>query len=221
MQYIVLVGDDHSIPFLRYPDESGLGPENGYIPPVGDSSPTQASLRDNYVLGQDEYGSTVSIPRGDHSLPIPDVAVGRLVDTAAEASHMLDVYTDTNGEITPGSALVTGYDFVADAAASVSAELSAGINSAGCGTTGSCVAIDQLIAPQGVPPTDPSVWTAADLRQQLYGSRHDVIFLAGHFSAGNLLASDYSTQLSASGGRHIHGEPYQHIGAAARLPWWL
>ncbi len=198
LKFVVLVGDDHSIPFFRYPDESGLAPESGYIPPVSDSSPTQASLRDNYVLGQDEYGSTTGIPRGDHTMPIPDIAVGRLVDTAAEASRMLDAYTAANGVITPGSALVTGYDFVADAATSVSAELSAGINQAGCSATGTCVAVDQLIAPQGVASTDPSVWTADDLRRKLYGSRHDVVFLAGHFSAGNLLASDYATQLSAA-----------------------
>jgi hypothetical protein len=198
VKYVVLVGDDHSIPFFRYPDESGLAPENGYVPPVSDSSATQAGLRNNYVLGQDEYGSSTSIPRGDHAMPIPDIAVGRLVDTAAEASHMLDAYTATNGVITPGSALVTGYDFVADAAKSVSTELSAGINQAGCSATSSCVTPDQLIAKQGAPSGDPSIWTSDNLRQKLYGSRHDVVFLAGHFSAGNLLASDYSTQLSAA-----------------------
>ena len=132
-------------------------------------------------------------------MPVPDLAVGRLVDTAAEAGHMLDAYTATNGVITPGSALVTGYDFVADAATSVAAELTAGINPAGCsGTTGSCYTPDELIAPQGVPSTDPSVWTAYQLSQKLLGSHHDVVFMAGHFSAGNLLAADYSTQLSAA-----------------------
>ena len=69
LKYIVLVGDDHSIPYFRYPDESGLGTENQYYPPVADSSTSNASLRNNYVLGQDEYGSSVDVPEGDLSLP--------------------------------------------------------------------------------------------------------------------------------------------------------
>ncbi|MDB5076133.1 MAG: hypothetical protein JWO42_2312, partial [Chloroflexi bacterium] len=89
-------------------------------------------------------------------------------------------------------------DFVAGAATSASNELSAGINPAGCSATSSCVTPDQLIAPQGAASTSPLIWTADNLRQKLYGTRHDIVFLAGHFSAANLLASDYSTQLSAA-----------------------
>lgn len=188
LQYIVLVGDDHSIPFFRYPDESGLAPENQFYPPVADSSASNASLRDNFVLGQDEYGASLDLPLSDVSLPIPDLAVGRLVKTAAEVSHLLDLYTapNTNGRITPTSSLVTGYDFVADAATNAQVELQAGTNTAP----------DTLMSPQGQPPS--ASWTANDLRQKLFGSRHDVVFLAGHFSAGGLEAADYATTLSAA-----------------------
>jgi len=186
LQYVVLVGDDRSIPFFRYPDESGLGPEDQYYPPVADSSASNASLRDNYVLGQDEYGTSVDLPLSDLSLPLPGLAVGRLVKTAAEVSHTLDVYTAANGIITPASSLVTGYDFVADAATVAQSELQAGTN----------VAPDTLISAQGQSPS--TSWTANDLRQQLLGSRHDVVFLAGHFSAGGLEAADYATSLSAA-----------------------
>ena len=183
--YVVLVGDDHSIPFFRYPDESGLGPEHQYYPPVADASAANASLRNNYVLGQDEYGAALSVPLGDLSLPIPDLAVGRLVRTAVEVSHMLDAYTAVNGVITPASSLVTGYDFVADAATTAVSELQAGTTAAP----------DTLISPQGQAPARG--WTANDLRQKLLGGRHDVVFLAGHFSAGSLEAADYATTLSA------------------------
>ena len=112
--------------------------------------------------------------------------MGRLVTKAADVSHMLDVYTANNGQINPRSSLVTGYDFVADAATNAAADLSAGL-----GTTP-----DSLISPEGQSPS--TSWTAADLQQKLLGSRHDIVFMAGHFSAGGLEAADYSTSLSAA-----------------------
>ena len=33
-------------------------------------------------------------------------------------------------------------------------------------------------------------WTATQLKSALFGTRHDLIFLAGHFSANNALAAD-------------------------------
>ena len=38
-------------------------------------------------------------------------------------------------------------------------------------------------------------WTAAQLRTKLFESRHDVIFLAGHFSANSALAADFTTSV--------------------------
>ena len=50
LQYVVLVGDDHSIPFF-YPNESGLGLRIDTYPPVGDPTVSNASLRDNGRAG--------------------------------------------------------------------------------------------------------------------------------------------------------------------------
>ena len=98
---------------------------------------------------------------------------------------MLDAYTATNGVVAPRSSLVTGYDFLADAANAVKAEFAAGT-----GTTP-----DTLITPNGKSPQDPASWTATQLDTKLLGSRHDVIFLAGHFSANSALAADFTTSL--------------------------
>lgn len=195
LQYIVIAGDDRSIPYFRYPDVAGLGPENQYYPPVGDTSASNASLRDNYVLGQDEYGASVDLPISDLSLPIPDRAVGRLVSTASDVSHMLDVYSAANGTLKPSSALVSGYDFVADAACGAQGDLTAGMPA---GST-----VDTLIQPGTQPlpsscPTRSTAWTAGDMSQKLLSGRHDIVFMAGHFSAGALEASDYATSLSAA-----------------------
>ena len=103
---------------------------------------------------------------------------------------MLDAYESTNGVIAPRSSLVTGYDFLADAATEVAAQLGAG--------TGSTV--ETLITNAGVSPGtvgDPpnASWTADHLRTKLFGPRHDVVFLAGHFSANNALAADFTSTI--------------------------
>ena len=83
---VVLVGDDDVIPFFRYPDQNGLGPEKNYQPPVDPTSASEASLRSDYILGQDEYGSKISLSLGTYAFPVPDLPVGRLVETPGEAT---------------------------------------------------------------------------------------------------------------------------------------
>ena len=84
-------------------------------------------------------------------------------------------------------AFVSGYDFLADAAEAVQAELEAGIGQPA----------DTLIAPRDQAPQDPLAWTGEQLEAQFLGSRHDLNFLAGHFSAATAL------------GRRLH-HPYDH-----------
>ena len=45
LKYVVLIGDDYAIPYFRYPDESGLGTESQFYPPVADGTSSNASLR--------------------------------------------------------------------------------------------------------------------------------------------------------------------------------
>ncbi len=191
LKYIVLVGNDHVIPFFRYPDTAGIGPESNYSPPVLDTSASQAALQSNDVLSQDAYGATTVLDVSGVELPVPDLPVGRLVDTPSEISGMLAAYINhtTGGVVaTPTSSLVTGYDFMTSGANAVEANLAAGL---GSGATD-----DTLIQPDGDPPS--SSWTANDLRTALLGSRHDLIFLAGHFSANNTLAADFSTTMNST-----------------------
>ena len=187
LEYVVIVGNDSVIPFFRYPDNALLANEKNYAPPVRDNTASQASLKLGYVLSQDAYGSQVDISFKANTFPIPNLAVGRLVETAADASTVLDAYLGTNGGVvpTPSSALVTGYDFLADAAGAVQSELEAGLGRSA----------DILITPRDISPSDPRSWTADQLRAQLLGNRHDLIFLAGHFSANSALAADYTTRM--------------------------
>jgi parallel beta-helix repeat protein len=198
LEHVLIIGHDDVIPFFRFADQALLASERNFFPPVRDNTHSQASLRLGHVLTQDKYGAIceVSLKAGD--LPLPDLAVGRLVETAAEVSAMFEAYAGTVGGLAPvpNSSLVTGYDFLADAAAAVQAQLVDGIG------VGAGLAHDALIAPSALSPqADPAateIWTAQDLRELLLGRRYAVVFLAGHFSGSTLLASDFKTRMFAS-----------------------
>ncbi|MCP5011148.1 MAG: hypothetical protein GY942_14300, partial [Aestuariibacter sp.] len=189
IEYIVMVGNDDVIPFFRHPDQALLANERNYVVPVKDNTASQASLKLGYILSQDRYGASMGISSRSDTLPIVEIPVGRLVERPADIVTYLDDYLATaNGIVVPGSALTTGYDFLEDAANAVTAELEAGI-----GNNAS-----SLITERDVSPTDPSSWTADDLRNQLFATEFDIVFLAGHFSASSALAADYNTRLLAS-----------------------
>ncbi len=200
LSYVVLAGDDSVIPFFRNADAAGLGPEQGYVPPVADRTSSQAALRRNQVLSQDAYGAVVDVRLKGATVAVPDVAVGRLVETRDEIIDALDRYVALDGRLpTPRTALVTGYDFLTDGADEVSATLSAGLGSG---------AVTDLITDADVPPTTRTQpggpdrrhsWTSADLRRAWLGNptgaEPDIVYLAGHFSANSALAADYESSL--------------------------
>ncbi len=197
LEYVVIAGDDDVVPFFRSADAAGLGPESGYVPPVDDASPSQAALRRNMVLSQDAYGARTDVTLKGASLPVADVAVGRLVETPAEITDALDRYGALEGGVLPPpeSALVTGYDFLTDAADEVAGHLGAALGNG---------PVDELITDRDVSPDQTTQdgapdrrhsWTADDLRAQLIGKRHDILFMAGHFSANSALAADNRSAL--------------------------
>ncbi len=188
LQYVVILGNDSVIPFVRHPDQAMLGDETGFSPPVEDQTASQASLRLGYYLSQDEYGAKVELHLNAGTLAVPSLPVGRLVETPAQITTMLDAYLSTNGGVVqaPTSLLVTGYDFLAPDAEAVKTQLEAG--------TG--VTADTLISSAGTAPADS--WTADDLRAKLLHNRYDLMFLAGHFRDSGALAADYTTQVLAS-----------------------
>ncbi|MCP5009815.1 MAG: hypothetical protein GY942_07555, partial [Aestuariibacter sp.] len=190
IENIVVVGNDDMIPFFRYRDGGLLANEDGFVPPVEDATASQASLRLGYVLSQDTYGASVEIDRRNSSIPIPELPVGRLVETPDEIISVIDAFLSTGGTVpTPSTALVTGYDFLDDAATAVQSEFEAGL--------GSSNPVDSLISAATVAPEN--AWNADQMRTALLeNGRHDLIFLAGHFSASSALAADYNTRVLAS-----------------------
>jgi len=188
LQYIVLAGNADVIPFFQVQDVSGLANEKEYVVPVKPSTASEAGLKVGLVQGQDGYGSQADLVFGSRTYAVPDLAVGRLVETANDIITVVNAYIATNGVVAPDSALVTGYDFVGDAAEAIRVETDAGTNATS----------DLLIQAPGLPPSDPSAWSADALRTKLFAGNHDLVVLSGHFSAGDLLAADYRTSISAS-----------------------
>ena len=160
-----------------------------------DPTASQASLRFGYVLTQDFYGANAPISRFDHELWVPDLAVGRLVETVSDMTAVINAYP-ASGVVTPTQALVTGYDFLADAAGFIADQLGTPpLPSLGAGMT-----VDrQLIQPVGEPPTGPNAWTAPQLRTKLFGpTTYGILSLNSHFSGNSMLAADYATRLLSS-----------------------
>ncbi|MCO5189789.1 MAG: PKD domain-containing protein, partial [Anaerolineae bacterium] len=191
LKYIVAVGNDDIIPFFRYPDQALLANESGYVPPVLDTTASQAQLQNGYVLGQDTYGVSVEVDRRNTSIPVPELAVGRLVETAGEINAAIDAFLATNGTIpAPDEALVTGYDFLADAANAIEADLLSGLGPNGSVTT--------LVDQETVAPVNG--WNAEDLRTVLLdeSADYDLVYLAGHFSSFSTLAADNQSRVLAS-----------------------
>ena len=81
---------------------------------------------------------------------------------------------------------MTGYDFLEDAANAVNEEFVAAVPG---GTH------DTLIEEAGTPHIDS--WTGDDLADALLDDRHSLVYLAGHFSANDTLAADFTTTFEA------------------------
>ena len=188
-EYIVIAGNDQVIPFYRYPDPSPLATESEYDIPVLNGTISRSSLQLDYVLGQDEYGSTRVVNLQGSRMPIPKLAVGRLVENPEEIANVINSYLQTvDGVFQPTSAYVTGYGFLTDGSEAVVQELTDGMlpNSP----------IDTLISAADVTPDDPAAWTGDQLAADFLNNRYDITYLAGHFSHYTALAADYTTRIS-------------------------
>jgi uncharacterized protein YjbI with pentapeptide repeats len=131
LHYIVLLGGDDAIPMARTPDPVTLSPEvneandlafttNG----LTTGNPLYASAATDNILSDGAYGVLTSIPWLGRELLLSQLSVARLVESPADMTGQINRYVAQNGQINPSSGTVTGYDFLADGAAAVRANLS-------------------------------------------------------------------------------------------------
>jgi hypothetical protein len=120
IEYIVLVGDDRIIPHRRVPiyaysmPEGGWALESSYAWRIADNTMRHAFSQD-MTLTDDFYADFSPQTWQTRELYLPDIAIGRLVETPAEIQAIIQAFLDIDGLLVVDNAAVAGYDFVTDA----------------------------------------------------------------------------------------------------------
>ncbi|MEM7132215.1 MAG: pre-peptidase C-terminal domain-containing protein [Chloroflexota bacterium] len=116
IKYVVLVGDDRALPMRRVPDNTPRQSEKRYKR-VDDDHPTGAALIANYFLTDDYYVDKSPTPHKGREIYVPDYAIGRLIEDPDHMIQMINHFVDGENHTTAvDNLLITGYDFVRDAA---------------------------------------------------------------------------------------------------------
>ncbi len=113
VEFVVIVGEDRVLPMRRVADNTARQSENTYTE-VDANHPTGAAIRANYFLTDDYYVDKEPTPHKDREIYVPDLAIGRLIETPADMIKTIDNFI-ANPTTPVEQVLVTGYDFVQDA----------------------------------------------------------------------------------------------------------
>ncbi|MFC1777580.1 choice-of-anchor Q domain-containing protein [Pseudomonadota bacterium] len=114
LAYVTIVGSDEVIPFARKPDETSIANESTFAGEFSDNA-MYGSLVTRHFLSDDTYGDIDPIAWLDRYLNVPELGVGRLVESAEDIQTAATNYIDSAGLLDPQTALSAGYDFIADA----------------------------------------------------------------------------------------------------------
>jgi hypothetical protein len=121
LEYVVVVGDDLMFPFYRVEDDANIANESVYTTRSGVSSdnPTYAALDQGYIPTNDFYVDFSPLKWRSRELYVPELAIGRLVETPAEMNNMIQAFLRSE-PFGPTTAFVGGYDFLIDSAQAIS-----------------------------------------------------------------------------------------------------
>ncbi len=178
VEHLVIVGSDNVIPHRRVPEKSGMSEyERSYASKTSANTAQRAALEKNMILTDDYYADREPTLNQGSELYLPDYSIGRLIETPSEIIGMIDAFL-ANPTITPDKTLVTGYDFVQDAA----------------------TAMQQLFEDDGLT-TDATLigpsWPGSDLRTKQLNERFDIQSINGHANHAGEGTPDKNT-ISAS-----------------------
>ncbi|MGB6501810.1 MAG: hypothetical protein WBG19_10545, partial [Thermoplasmata archaeon] len=136
LHYIVLVGSDEATPMADVPDPVTLSPEENEAADLAfttngltKGNALYASAAQNNILTDGAYGAFTAIPWLGSNLLLPQISISRLVETPSDIVGQIGRYLQSSGytgtpqsgvgTLNPTTALVTGYDFLADGAQAV------------------------------------------------------------------------------------------------------
>lgn len=194
---IVVVGNDDMIPMARLSDATRWGNESSYADALAQNTALHGALASGHTLSDDPYGDLDPIPWLDRRLYVPDLAVGRLVETPSQITAQANLFLTAHGVLDPSSAYSAGYDFMSDGADAVGTALSHSL----------------AIANGGTPPTITTringTWTSSDLMNDLAGGP-GVASIDGHF--------DHNSGLAAAGFANGGSDTFTAAQLAAALP---
>lgn len=172
------------IPLYRVPDETLIANESEYLNQSGviPASQLGRSLFFKTILTDNFYGTLNTIPYRGRQLWLPDLAVGRIVESENDILNYLTSPQPINATFINAKSFVSGYDFVQDQANAVSRTL-------------------QLATKKIVDGLINDTWSAANLRTtwlagiQSFGSRsaYAIQSINGHFTHNAVLPANYLT----------------------------
>jgi hypothetical protein len=190
------VGDDRVIPMARMTDDTALLPESAYVtgaaPALRATTRVGAALAADMYLSDDPLGVLDPVSPGDlpGALFVPDLALGRLVETPAEITSVVATFIAQDGVLDLSTVdpdlghkvLLTGYDFLTSVATQARKRWKAAL---GVDTpAGSLAPVDGSLIGSSWGHGDPTA-RAAELRAHLAGNggeRYAVVSLNGHAS---------------------------------------
>ncbi|MGH2464097.1 MAG: hypothetical protein ACRDGI_01405, partial [Candidatus Limnocylindrales bacterium] len=127
ISYVTILGGDDIVPFGRVPDLTRVSNESEYASTFTVTNPISAAQAASATLTDDVYGDPNPTPTGDgNNLFVPQMAVGRLVESPTDIGSQLESYVTNKGALDTKTGLVAGYDFLADGAQAVADRLTAG-----------------------------------------------------------------------------------------------
>jgi hypothetical protein len=127
LQNLVIVGADNQIPFARLADGATDSNERDYGASTfaGENNVEADALSLGYYFSDDPYASPQPLGVGSATLYTPQLAVGRLVESATEIESALTRFVSSSGDLNATANLTTGYSFLTSGAKAVSFNLAA------------------------------------------------------------------------------------------------
>ena len=125
IQNVVMVGGDDLIPFGRVADTTRLANERDFAQELTGNNELVASARGGWMLTDDVYVDRSPVQVGTGELYVPNLTIGRLVESPSEIVGALNDFVTNAGNLDAKTALSVGYDFLSDGATEVKAALEA------------------------------------------------------------------------------------------------
>ena len=170
LQNVVIVGGDDIVPMARLDDTTRIGNETGYADTFDVNGSYYGALSTSHFLSDDPYGDLDPIQWATRRLYVPELALGRLVESPTQIIAQLDAFATASGRLDAGRAYAAGYDFMTDGASAVRQALSTSLTAA----NGAAAVV--------TGPINESTWTGDELLADLTGPPAPSIeAIFGHF----------------------------------------